>query len=109
MTDKNIYYSFSYPESTGITIVIPLDDIKTITVNGQLGKCIRCLAHIPDDMNIIQILMIPGKYARYVDFPDVILSCVQIFGAANAESFVEAVLGQMARLGNPQYTHPPYF
>ena len=58
-------------------------------------------------MNVILILMKSGKYARYVDRYD-ILSRVQILGAANAESFIEAVLGQMARLGNPQYTHPPY-
>ena len=106
MTDKNIYYSF-YSQSTGITIVIPLDDIKTITVDDQCGECVRCLSGIPDGMSVILILMKSGKYARYVDRYG-IRSYVQILGAANAESFIEAVLGQMARLGNPHYTHPPY-
>ena len=108
MTDKNIYYSFSYPQSTAITIVIPLDDIKAITVDDQCGECGRCLSCIPDGMSVILILMKSGKYARYVDRYG-IRSYVQILGAANAESYIEAVLGQMARLGNPQYTHPPYF
>ena len=84
-------------------MVIPLADIKSITVNDKCGECYRRVSCIPNDMNMIRIQMKLGKYARFVDRYGY-TSNVQIPGAANAESFVEAVLGQIAKLGNPQYT-----
>ena len=111
VTDKNIYYSF-YSRPNGTTVVIPLTDIKAITVNDPCGDCSECCrgcscccaSCTPDYVNIIRIRMKFGKYARYVDRYGY-TSNVQIPGAANAESFAEAVLGEMARLGNPQHKY----
>ena len=108
MTDKYIYYSY-YSRPNGTTMVIPMADIKGITLNDPCGdcECCRCCSCCcascsPDDVNIIRIRMKFGKYVRSVDRYGY-TSNVQIPGAANAETFVEAVLGQMARLGNSQY------
>ena len=115
VTDKNIYYSY-YSQPNGTTVVIPLTDIKATTVNdpcGDCGECCRCCSCCctsctPDDVNIIRIRMKFGKHVRSLD-RNGYTSNVQIPCAANAESFVEVVLGQMARLGNPQYKYPAQY